>query len=129
MRPPRRQGADPHPAARADPQRGPPRGRRRGRPHRHRTDAEAATLLTSDVDERDHEFLTGGRTSEGFYEVRPGIESSIARGKAYAKYADMLWMETATPDLEAAREFAEAIKAEHPDQLLAYNCSPSFNWR
>ena len=94
-----------------------------------RTDAEAATLITSDVDERDREFLTGERTGEGFHKVRPGMEPSIARGKAYAKYADLLWMETGVPDLEAAREFAEAIKAEHPDQLLAYNCSPSFNWR
>ena len=94
-----------------------------------RTDAEAATLITSDVDERDREFLTGERTGEGFHKVRPGMAPSIARGKAYAKYADLLWMETGVPDLEAAREFAEAIKAEHPDQLLAYNCSPSFNWR
>ncbi|MHA6513870.1 isocitrate lyase [Tessaracoccus sp. Z1128] len=94
-----------------------------------RTDAEAATLITSDVDERDQEFITGDRTSEGFFKVRPGMEPSIARGKAYAKYADLLWMETGVPDLAAAREFAEAIKAEHPDQMLAYNCSPSFNWR
>ena len=94
-----------------------------------RTDAEAATLITSDVDERDQEFITGERTSEGFYKVRPGMEPSIARGKAYAKYADLLWMETGVPDLAAAKEFAEAIKAEHPDQMLAYNCSPSFNWR
>ncbi len=94
-----------------------------------RTDAESATLITSDVDERDQEFITGERTAEGFYKVRPGIESCIARGKAYAQYADLLWMETGTPDLEVARRFAEAIKAEHPDQLLAYNCSPSFNWR
>ena len=94
-----------------------------------RTDAEAATLITSDVDERDREFLTGERTSEGFYKVRNGIEPSIARAKAYAEYADMIWMETGTPDLEYARQFAEAVKAEHPDQLLAYNCSPSFNWK
>ncbi|WP_404311382.1 isocitrate lyase [Agrococcus terreus] len=94
-----------------------------------RTDAEAATLLTSDVDERDRPFLTGGRTSEGFYEVRNGIEPCIARGRAYAPYADLLWMETGKPDLEVARRFAEGIKAEFPDQLLAYNCSPSFNWR
>lgn len=94
-----------------------------------RTDAEAATLLTSDVDERDRPFLTGGRTSEGFYEVRNGIEPCIARGRAYAPYADLLWMETGTPDLEVARRFAEGIHAEFPDQLLAYNCSPSFNWR
>lgn len=94
-----------------------------------RTDAEAATLLTSDVDERDRPFLTGGRTSEGFYEVRNGIDPCIARGRAYAPYADLLWMETGKPDLEVARRFAEGIKAEFPDQLLAYNCSPSFNWR
>jgi isocitrate lyase len=94
-----------------------------------RTDAEAATLLTSDVDERDRPFLTGGRTGEGFYEVRNGIEPCIARAKAYAPYADLIWMETGTPDLELARTFAEAVKAEHPDQMLAYNCSPSFNWK
>ena len=94
-----------------------------------RTDAEAATLLTSDVDERDRPFLTGGRTAEGFYEVRSGIEPCIARGLAYAEYADLLWMETGKPDLEVARRFAEGIKARFPDQLLAYNCSPSFNWR
>ena len=94
-----------------------------------RTDAESATLITSDVDERDREFITGERTSEGFYKVRGGLESCIARGKAYANYADLLWMETGTPDLELAKQFAEAIKAEHPDQLLAYNCSPSFNWK
>ncbi|MEA5155859.1 isocitrate lyase [Raineyella sp.] len=94
-----------------------------------RTDAEAATLITSDVDERDQEFLTGERTAEGFYKVRNGLDSCIARGKAYAAYADLLWMETGTPDLAVARKFAEAIKAEHPDQLLAYNCSPSFNWK
>ncbi len=94
-----------------------------------RTDAEAATLLTSDVDERDRPFLTGGRTAEGFYEVRPGLETSIARARAYAPYADLLWMETGTPSLELARAFAEGVKAEFPDQLLAYNCSPSFNWR
>ena len=94
-----------------------------------RTDAEAATLITSDVDERDQEFVTGERTSEGFYKVRNGVDACIARGNAYAEYADLLWMETGTPDLEAARKFAEAIKAEHPDQLLAYNCSPSFNWK
>ncbi|WP_136089388.1 isocitrate lyase [Auritidibacter ignavus] len=94
-----------------------------------RTDAEAATLLTSDVDERDQQFLTGGRTAEGFYEVRNGLEPCIARAKAYAEYADLIWMETGTPDLELARQFAEAVKAEHPDQMLAYNCSPSFNWK
>ncbi len=94
-----------------------------------RTDAEAATLITSDVDERDQEFITGERTSEGFYIVKNGLEPSIARAKAYAEYADMIWMETGTPDLELAKQFAEAVKAEHPDQLLAYNCSPSFNWK
>jgi isocitrate lyase len=94
-----------------------------------RTDAQAATLLTSDVDERDRKFLTGKRTSEGFYEVRNGIEPCIERGLAYAEYADLLWMETSTPDLEVARQFAEAIKDKYPDQMLAYNCSPSFNWK
>ncbi|MFT4187793.1 MAG: isocitrate lyase [Aeromicrobium sp.] len=94
-----------------------------------RTDAQAATLLTSDVDERDRKFLTGGRTPEGFYEVSNGIEPCIDRGIAYAEYADLLWMETSEPDLELARQYAEAIKKEHPDQLLAYNCSPSFNWK
>ncbi|NLT30222.1 MAG: isocitrate lyase, partial [Propionibacterium sp.] len=94
-----------------------------------RTDAEAATLITSDVDERDREFLTGERTSEGFHQVRNGIEPCIARANAYAHYADLIWMETGTPDLDLARRFAEAVKREHPDQLLAYNCSPSFNWK
>jgi isocitrate lyase len=94
-----------------------------------RTDAHSATLLTSDVDERDTEFVTGERTPEGFYRVRNGIEPCIARGLAYAPYSDLIWMETSTPDLDVAREFAEAIKKEYPDQLLAYNCSPSFNWR
>jgi len=94
-----------------------------------RTDAQAATLLTSDVDERDKPFVTGERTAEGFYRVRNGIEPCIARGLAYAPYSELLWMETSTPDLEVAREFAEAIKSVYPDQLLAYNCSPSFNWR
>ncbi|WP_020501654.1 isocitrate lyase [Sciscionella marina] len=94
-----------------------------------RTDAQAATLLTSDVDERDRKFLTGERTSEGFHKVRNGIEPCIERGLAYAQYADLLWMETSEPDLEVARRFAEGIKAKYPDQLLAYNCSPSFNWR
>jgi len=94
-----------------------------------RTDAEAATLITSDVDERDQPFLTGERTAEGFYKVKNGLEPSIARANAYAKYADMIWMETGTPDLELAKQFAEAVKKENPDQLLAYNCSPSFNWK
>jgi isocitrate lyase len=94
-----------------------------------RTDAHAATLITSDVDERDKQFVTGERTAEGFFRVRNGMAASVARGLAYAPYSDLLWMETSTPDLAEAREFAEAIKAEYPDQLLAYNCSPSFNWR
>ncbi len=94
-----------------------------------RTDAQAATLMTSDVDERDQQFVTGERTAEGFYRVRNGIEACIARGLAYAPYSDLLWMETGTPDLEVAQRFAEAIKAEYPDQMLAYNCSPSFNWK
>ncbi|HEY7489128.1 MAG TPA: isocitrate lyase [Streptosporangiaceae bacterium] len=94
-----------------------------------RTDAQAATLLTSDVDERDQPFVTGERTAEGFYRVRNGLEACIARGLAYAPYSDLLWMETGTPDLEVAREFAEAIRAKYPNQLLAYNCSPSFNWK
>jgi isocitrate lyase len=94
-----------------------------------RTDSLAASLLTSDVDERDARFCTGERSSEGFYHVRSGLEPVIARGLAYAPYADLLWMETGTPDLAVARKFAEAIQAEFPDKLLAYNCSPSFNWR
>ncbi|GAB3623413.1 isocitrate lyase [Mariniluteicoccus endophyticus] len=94
-----------------------------------RTDAEAATLITSDVDERDQEFITGERTGEGFYKVKNGIEPCIARGRAYAEYADLLWMETGTPDLELAKKFADAIHETHPDQMLAYNCSPSFNWK
>jgi isocitrate lyase len=93
-----------------------------------RTDARAATLITSDVDERDRPFLTGERTAEGFHRVRNGMPAGIARGLAYAPYSDLLWMETSTPDLDEAREFAEAIKDEYPDQMLAYNCSPSFNW-
>jgi isocitrate lyase len=94
-----------------------------------RTDADSAKLLTSDVDERDHEFLTGERTPEGFYSIRSGVEAAIARGLAYAPYADLVWMETSTPDLGEAREFADAIHEEFPGKLLAYNCSPSFNWR
>ncbi|MET8867672.1 isocitrate lyase [Nonomuraea sp. NPDC004580] len=94
-----------------------------------RTDAQAATLLTSDVDPRDQAFVTGERTAEGFYRVRNGLEACVARGLAYAPYSDLLWMETGTPDLDVARAFAEAIKAEYPDQMLAYNCSPSFNWK
>jgi len=94
-----------------------------------RTDAQAATLLTADVDERDQPFVTGERTAEGFYRVRNGIEPCIARGLAYAPYSDLLWMETSKPDLDVAREFAEGIKKVYPDQMLAFNCSPSFNWR
>jgi isocitrate lyase len=94
-----------------------------------RTDAHAATLLTTDTDERDRQFVTGDRTPEGFYRVRNGMGPCIARGLAYAPHSELLWMETSTPDLEEAREFAEAIKAQYPDQMLAYNCSPSFNWK
>ncbi|WP_432992390.1 isocitrate lyase [Dactylosporangium sp. CA-233914] len=94
-----------------------------------RTDAQAATLLTTDVDERDRPFVTGERTAEGFYRFRSGVEACIARGLAYAPYSDLLWMETSTPDLEVARRFATAIREVYPDQMLAYNCSPSFNWR
>jgi isocitrate lyase len=94
-----------------------------------RTDALAANLLTSDIDERDRSFVTGERTHEGFYRVREGHDAAIARAVAYAPYADMLWCETGTPDLEEARAFAEAVHARHPGKLLAYNCSPSFNWR
>jgi isocitrate lyase len=94
-----------------------------------RTDAQDADLLLSDVDEADQEFLTGERTHEGFFRAKPGIEQAIARGLAYAPYADLIWCETAEPDMEQARRFAEAIHAEHPGKLLAYNCSPSFNWK
>jgi len=94
-----------------------------------RTDANAAALLTSDVDERDHPFITGERTAEGFYVTNPGLDQAIARGLAYAPYSDLLWCETAVPDLDEAKRFAEAIRAEYPGQLLAYNCSPSFNWK
>ena len=94
-----------------------------------RTDADSANLITSDVDARDREFLTGERTAEGFHRVRQGLPSAIARGLAYAPYADMLWCETSKPDLEEARQFAEAILAQHPKKMLAYNCSPSFNWK
>ncbi|MDQ3584621.1 MAG: isocitrate lyase [Pyrinomonadaceae bacterium] len=93
-----------------------------------RTDANGAGLLTTDIDERDRPFLTGGRTVEGFYEVRSGIDQAIARGLAYAPYADLVWCETSEPNLEEARQFAEAIHAQFPGKLLAYNCSPSFNW-
>ncbi|MBM3949472.1 MAG: isocitrate lyase [SAR202 cluster bacterium] len=94
-----------------------------------RTDTLAAKLLTSDVDPRDRPFLTGERTAEGYFVVTGGIESSISRGLSYAPYADVLWFETSTPDLEEARCFAEAIHAQFPGKLLAYNCSPSFNWK
>jgi isocitrate/methylisocitrate lyase len=94
-----------------------------------RTDALSATLLTSDLDERDRPFLTGERTVEGFFRVRDGMEAAVVRGLAYARFADLVWCETARPDLEEARVFAEAILDEFPDRMLAYNCSPSFNWR
>jgi isocitrate/methylisocitrate lyase len=94
-----------------------------------RTDADAATLLTSDVDDRDAPFVTGERTPEGFFRVEAGIEAAIARGLAYAPHADVVWMETSTPDVGEAREFAHAIHERFPGKLLAYNCSPSFNWR
>ena len=94
-----------------------------------RTDANAADLLTSDCDPYDKEFVTGTRTPEGFYKVRAGLDQAISRGLAYAPYADLIWCETAKPDLDEARRFAEAIKKEYPDQLLSYNCSPSFNWK
>ncbi|MEL7311073.1 MAG: isocitrate lyase [Pseudomonadota bacterium] len=94
-----------------------------------RTDANAADLLTSDIDEYDAPFLTGERSSEGFYRTKNGIDQAISRGLAYAPYADMVWCETATPNLDEARVFAEALKRQYPDQLLAYNCSPSFNWK
>jgi isocitrate lyase len=94
-----------------------------------RTDALAATLLTSDIDERDHAFVTGDRTEDGFFHVTQGIDAAIARALAYAPLADALWCETSTPDLDEARQFAEAVHAEFPGKLLAYNCSPSFNWK
>jgi isocitrate/methylisocitrate lyase len=94
-----------------------------------RTDALGASLLTSDIDERDDRFIVGTRTEEGFFHVRHGIDAAVARGLAYAPYADLIWCETATPDLDEARAFAEGIHAQHPDKVLAYNCSPSFNWR
>ena len=94
-----------------------------------RTDANAAALLTSDIDDYDKDFITGERSSEGFYKTKAGIEQAISRGLAYAPYADLLWCETAVPDMDEAKKFAEAIKKDFPDQLLAYNCSPSFNWK
>ncbi|MBI4922248.1 MAG: isocitrate lyase [Devosia nanyangense] len=93
-----------------------------------RTDAEAARLITSDIDEQDAPFITGERTSEGFYVLKGGIDAAIARGIAYAPYADLIWCETSKPDLGEARRFAEAVRKVHPEQMLAYNCSPSFNW-
>lgn len=94
-----------------------------------RTDADAASLITSDSDQRDAPFITGERTPEGFYQTTAGLDQAIARGLAYAPYADMIWCETSKPDLDQAKRFADAIHAEFPDQLLAYNCSPSFNWK
>ncbi len=96
-----------------------------------RTDAEAAKLLTSDIDDRDKPFVDydAGRTAEGFYRVKNGLEPCIARAIAYSRHADLVWCETSKPDLDQAKRFAEAVRAEHPDQLLAYNCSPSFNWK
>ncbi len=94
-----------------------------------RTDADAADLITSDVDENDREFLTGERTVEGFFRTQPGIDQAISRGLAYAPYADLIWCETSTPDLAYARKFAEAIHKQFPGKMLAYNCSPSFNWK
>jgi len=94
-----------------------------------RTDAEAADLLTTDVDENDKPFCTGERTVEGFYRTKPGLQQAISRGLAYAEVADLVWCETGKPDLEYAKKFAEAIHAKFPGKMLAYNCSPSFNWK
>lgn len=94
-----------------------------------RTDAEAASLVTSDIDDNDVPFLTGERTIEGYYRTRAGFDQALSRGLAYAPYADLIWCETGTPDLDFARKFAEGIKRQYPDKMLAYNCSPSFNWR
>jgi isocitrate lyase len=94
-----------------------------------RTDADSATLLTSDIDDRDRQFCSGERTSEGFFRVKDGVEACIMRGRAYAPYADLLWMETSTPDLGQAREFAQGVQEMFPGKMLAYNCSPSFNWK
>jgi isocitrate lyase len=94
-----------------------------------RTDAHAARLLTSDADPRDHDFLTGERTAEGYFRVKSGMKPTIARALALAPYADVLWWETSRPDLKDARLFAEAVHSRFPDKMLAYNCSPSFNWR
>ena len=97
--------------------------------HRAHRRADSAKLLTSDIDPRDRAFLTGERTPEGFFRMRDGLERAIERGARYAPYADLLWFETSTPDLDEARRFADAIHAEFPGKLLAYNCSPSFNWQ
>jgi isocitrate lyase len=94
-----------------------------------RTDANAAALLTNDVDDRDREFLTGERTSEGFFGVRTGLDQAIARAQSYAPFADLIWCETSEPNLEEAKRFAENVRTKFPDKLLAYNCSPSFNWK
>jgi isocitrate lyase len=94
-----------------------------------RTDANGASLLTSDIDERDQPFVTGERTAEGFFRVRAGLDQAIARARSYAPYVDMLWCETSTPNLEEAKRFAEAVHEKFPNKLLAYNCSPSFNWK
>jgi isocitrate lyase len=94
-----------------------------------RTDADSARLLTSDLDERDRPFITGERTAEGFFQIKGGVEMAIARARAYAPYADLLWCETSTPDLHEAKQFAEGVRAQFPDKMLAYNCSPSFNWK
>ncbi|MEM9208705.1 MAG: isocitrate lyase, partial [Pseudomonadota bacterium] len=94
-----------------------------------RTDADAANLITSDSDERDHAFITGERTPEGFFRTNAGLDQAIARGLAYAPFADLIWCETSKPDLEQARRFADAIHEVYPGKLLAYNCSPSFNWK
>ncbi|MDW0116865.1 isocitrate lyase [Sporosarcina thermotolerans] len=94
-----------------------------------RTDADAADLITSDIDERDHTFITGERTPEGFFRTKAGIDQAIARGLAYAPYADLIWCETSTPDLQEAKRFADAIHEKFPGKMLAYNCSPSFNWK
>jgi isocitrate lyase len=94
-----------------------------------RTDANSASLLTSDIDECDHPYLTGERTAEGYFRVKDGLDSAIARGKSYAPYADLIWCETSTPDIEEARRFADAVHEEFPGKMLAYNCSPSFNWK
>ena len=94
-----------------------------------RTDADSAGLLTSDIDERDRPFLTGERTEEGFFRIRGGLRCAIARGLAYAPYCDLIWCETSHPNLQEAEQFAESIRAKYPQKLLAYNCSPSFNWK